>query len=503
MSNKRTSIEKSILSVSGIIIFAKVLGFLKQMFIAKIFGATLSTDVVMLSQGIITDLEYVLSQTMLTAFIPIYISVKADKTKNETRFTGNVFTLVSFLVVLVSIFLFVGAPIVARVIAPSYTSDETLFLIKNIRIYSTIPVVLFWMAFFNALLKANERFIPGEFISVNQSIIYVITIAAFSKRCGVDTLIIAFFIYAFTNFVYLMLCSQKLWNGPKFSFWQDSDIWQLLKMVGPLLLGLATIYINQQVDRMLASGLGAGAVTALSYSAVLTNLVTGFIGSLCGIIFTYVAKYVVDNNDESAAKLVQNIMVIFITILIPIMLVTVFNSNDIVKVVFGRGEFDANAVNKASQALIGYSFVFIPYVVRELLTRLQYSYKESKKPMINSVVSIMINIVLSIIFSKTWGILGITIASSISVVTCAIMNAISSRRYNEYLSVFFLVKPAVLWMGGIFSATIGILILKSLCVNFSPLIRLVIISFGGILIYSIIEIPIIGKYTRLYLIKDK
>lgn len=495
---KKRSILKLIISVSGIIIFAKILGFVKQMLIAQKFGATTGTDIVLLSQGIITDFEYLLSQTMLTAFVPIYISVKADENKDENVFTGNVCSLFSIIIILISIALFFLAPIVAKILAPSYTTSEAVLLVKYIRIYATIPVVLFLMSLFNALLKANEYFTPGELISVNQSIIYIVVLSLLSKMLGVDALVIAFFLYAIANLIYLMFCSRNLWYGPRFSYSHDKDIAQLFKMVGPLLLGLSTIYINQQVDRMLATGLGEGAVTALSYGAVLSNLITGFIGSICGIVFTYVAKFVSDNKDESAAKLIQDMMIVFITILIPVTLVTVFNSNDIVKVVFGRGKFDLNAVEKASQALIGYGFVFISYVIRELLTRLQYSYKESKKPMLNSVISIIFNVFLSIALSKSLGILGITIASSVSVLICAILNVISSRKHNKYLSINAFIKPIIYWGIGTMGIIVCFFVLKNITVECMPVIRLIIVSIGGMIVYFIIELPLIWKYLNKY-----
>lgn len=59
-------------------------------------------------------------------------------------------------------------------------------------------------------------------------------------------------------------------------------------MMGPLLLGYSLVYINQMVDKMLVSGLEAGAVTSLNYAAVLSNLVGTFITTFASILFAYV-----------------------------------------------------------------------------------------------------------------------------------------------------------------------------------------------------------------------
>ena len=58
---------KNILSVSGVLILVKALGFFKQMVIAGIFGANAETDLINLSYGFIGDIQYLLVQVMLTA----------------------------------------------------------------------------------------------------------------------------------------------------------------------------------------------------------------------------------------------------------------------------------------------------------------------------------------------------------------------------------------------------------------------------------------------------
>ena len=72
--SKKRGIFKAVFSVSFVLLIAKILGFVKQIIVANAFGATVDTDVIALSQGIITDFEYLIAQTMITAFIPIYIS---------------------------------------------------------------------------------------------------------------------------------------------------------------------------------------------------------------------------------------------------------------------------------------------------------------------------------------------------------------------------------------------------------------------------------------------
>lgn len=484
------SIFKTVFSVSSILLFAKLLGFVKQIIVSNAFGATIDTDIISLSQGVITDFEYIISQTMLTAFVPIYIAIK-EIGGNERHFVANVLKIFVIVSIIISTLIFAFAPLISKILAPSYQGDVAESLVYNVRIYAFSLVILTLIAIYNALLKANKIFLPGEIISVNQSLAFIICVLMFGSTLGVEALIISFFVYIFINILYLGAFSKKYWSLNIRGFELDDNIRKLLKMIAPLLFGYAMLYINQLVDKILASGIGDGAVTAMGYSAVLTNFVTGFIGSICGIAFTYIAQNVAGKSDEMAASIVEYFIVFFVTFLIPISIISTVNAREIVSVVFGRGAFDANAVEYSTYALMGYGFVFIPYVLRELFTRLQYSYHDSKQPMINSTISIVCNIVLSIIFSRFWGILGITVASSISVLVCAILNILASRKYNRHLKISSFNKQFMFWLAG-GTICLGInLILRDYLNISNVFLRFVVLSFLTFASYGIVVSPII------------
>ena len=76
---KTRSIARSLLSVSGVVILVKLLGFIKQVISADLFGATIRTDLISISEGLITNMDYLLVQALSTAFIPTYLAVTAEE----------------------------------------------------------------------------------------------------------------------------------------------------------------------------------------------------------------------------------------------------------------------------------------------------------------------------------------------------------------------------------------------------------------------------------------
>lgn len=160
---KTNSILSKVISVSGIVLIAKLLGFLKQMITANAFGATLQTDMISISEGLITNIDYLIVQAFVTAFVPIYISIKVHD-KDYNKFFSNTVTFMMLISIVITV-VFVGfSPLLAKVLAPSYSYEETQMLSRYIMVLSPALILILQIAVINALLKANEKFNPGEMI---------------------------------------------------------------------------------------------------------------------------------------------------------------------------------------------------------------------------------------------------------------------------------------------------------------------------------------------------
>lgn len=73
MTIKKNHIVSTIFSITGLLLVSKLLGFVKQMVTASAFGATLETDLINLSQGLIGNFQYLLVQSVLSALIAVYL----------------------------------------------------------------------------------------------------------------------------------------------------------------------------------------------------------------------------------------------------------------------------------------------------------------------------------------------------------------------------------------------------------------------------------------------
>ncbi len=455
-------LARSMIFVTAIIMIAKMLGFIRQIITGNAFGTTIDTDLIMLGQGTVQDLDFVLSQTLITSFIPIYLAEKKQGNHVAKGFASNIFKIVIALGILSTLGLWLFAPIISRILAPSYTTELSSQLATYIRIYSTSFVFIAEIGVFNALLKANEHFYAGEMIGIFQSLSFIGCIVFLKRIYGVNTLNIAFFLSVFICFAFLFVLSKKYWSIEKGNPFKNKSVVRFLKTTGIVLFGYSMIFVNQQVDKIIVSGMGDGIITAVHYGAVLSNFVCTIIASMGGILFTYITNAIIENADREAASMSFRFAKIFTLYLIPATAIGWVYSESIVRLIFGRGEFNETSVLNCAMALKGYCISFVPFVFRELYGRMLYAYEESKHVTINSTLSILVNILLSVILSRTCGVVGVTLASSIAVIICAFLNLYHAHKKNEYVDLREMLQHIFRWIGGLIVFYIIVILLKKI-----------------------------------------
>lgn len=493
----KRGIFKTVFSVTGVIIAAKLLGFAKQAVTAGLFGASLETDLISLSQGLLGNLDYVLVQILMTSFTALYIRLSDTCPGEIHRVISDTIKAFFLIAAAAATLTFAAAPLAARVLAPSYDAANLARLTGYIRIYLPLLPLFAFSAVFTALLNANKRFLPPELVSVNQSILSLLILPLLCRTLGERSLILTFFAYTFWNFLFLGFLSRRYWRlkrgGNPFA---NPRVRELLRMCAPLLLSYSMVFINQQVDRSLSSGLGMGAVTALDYGSILANLVGTFIVSFCSILFTYTAAAISRGEYQRAAALAARVSSLLILVFLPVCLLAALCAGDIVSIAFGRGAFDAEAVASTAQALRGYAFSFIPLVLREVYTRFQYGYGDTRRPTAASCASIVCNIILSILLSRLWGIFGIAFASSVSVLVCGLLNLFCSRRLNRSLEFTPLTRGLPLVLLGSGACLAAAVRVNALLAAAAAYLRFPAVALCGLAAYFFFIAPILWRLLK-------
>jgi putative peptidoglycan lipid II flippase len=253
----------------------------------------------------------------------------------------------------------------------------------------------------------------------------------FADQIGVWALVISVPISFFVQ--WLLLYSKGKRYGElsiKYGL-KDDAIKTLIIQATPILISQATVEINQVVDRALLSSIGEGTLTAVSYSAILFQFASQLITApLATVMFTELSEAGASNDDDSIRNILNGCYRILILVCTPIILLIYWCGFDIVDIVYGHGNYSHQAVIQSAIGLKMYGFSLLPVGIKTVLSRAYYAKKDTLRPMVIGIIEVSINIFLSIILVKPFGIWGVVGATSIaSIIMIIVMLIDFNRKY--------------------------------------------------------------------------
>lgn len=162
---------------------------------------------------------------------------------------------------------------------------------------------------------------------------------------------------------------------------------------------------------------------------MLNGFVQGlFVVPIATVIYPMISKMVAEDNMDGLKSSVSEAINSISLLVIPATIGAMCFAELLVKLLFGRGAFNSQAVSMTSNALFYYSIGMLGFGLRDIISRAFYSLQDTKTPMVNAAIAMAMNIVLNIILSKFMGIGGLALATIISAIFCTVLLFISFRK---------------------------------------------------------------------------
>jgi len=413
-----------------IILTSKITGFFRDIILAQTFGAGKITDAYLTALNIPVVLFDGISAALGTTFIPIYFKIKSSKGQGEVnKFTSN---LLNIVIIISTIFVLLGTiftPYIVKIFAVGFRGDvfDLTVSYSKILIFSMIFIAINGLVS-SYLVASGNVYISGA-ITIPFNILIIISIVVASTTGSYTMVYGTLIAYVAQLLFQLPLLIKK---GYKYKFiinLKDENIRQILFLVVPVFLGSYINQINAVVNRTLASTLDSGSITALNYANKLNMFAVGVIAvTISTVMYPILSKLASEGNKRLfKINLLKSINMIVI-IMLPIMIIMTTFSTEIVKVLFEEGSFNSHDTYLTSTALFFYSIGIVAYALKELLAKSFYSLQDTKTPVRNATIAVIINIILSMTLSKRMGIGGLALSSSISATVTTILLLISLRK---------------------------------------------------------------------------
>ena len=409
---------KSTGTFSFFTIISRLLGYMRDILIAVFLGAGPLADAFFVAFRIPNTFRRLFSEgTFNAAFVPSYSSIN-NKKKSE-NFANNIFSLLILgllsLVFLIEIFM----PIFVFLIAPGFEGDNSKMELAITLTRITFPFLLFvsLASFLSAILNSHNKFAAASAAPIILNI-FLILVLIFGKM--LDDQLVYYLSYAvtisgITQFIFLYFFVKKNYEPQfKFSFKIDGKIKLFFKKLLPSIFSSGVTQINILVGTIIAS-FQASAVSYLYYADRIYQINLAIAGIAIGtVILPQLSKHV-QNKKKEKIHLIQNkALELSLFLSIPAAIALLIASEEIISSLFGYGSFDQESVKKSAQALFYFGLGLPAFSLIKIFSTFFFARHETKIPFYISLISVLLNIFISIIFFKEIGFLIIPMATTIS-----------------------------------------------------------------------------------------
>jgi putative peptidoglycan lipid II flippase len=209
----------------------------------------------------------------------------------------------------------------------------------------------------------------------------------------------------------------------------DEGLKKMGVLVIPVLVGMSIQYVNFFVERILASSLVEGSISALTFGNRLNMFVFGIVSvSIASVFYKSVSDLAAKSDINGLKIMVQRVLGMLVFLLVPATVGMMTLYLPITQMVFERGAFDAAASELTGGVFFWFSLGLIGYAVREMLTRAFYAMQDTKTAMINGGVAVALNAALCVVLTPVMEVNGLALSMSISGLFSAFLLLISLRR---------------------------------------------------------------------------
>ena len=456
----KKNIIKTFSTVFILTFVSKILGLLRDIVFANFYGTSMEATAYFTAIKIPTQIvDLVLSSAIVSVFVPVFNEIMKKNGKDKANsFAGNFINVITLIATSISIIGIVFAPQIVGTLAGGFDAQTYNLTVELIRL--TFPMIIFTaMAFsFVGLLQSYGEFNIPAMISGVSNLVVITFLLVFSGRTGIKgvaiCMVIAWLLQLLIQLPFARKYGFKFCNKLDF---KDPNLKKVFILAVPILLSTAVLPVNNLVSTRLASGMGESAVAALEYAYKLYIVISGvFTYAVGNIIFPELSRASAEKDSMQFKEIITKAIRLLAFILVPLTLGIMIYRQDIVSVMYERGEFDAMSTDQTSGALLYYAIGIIGAGVVEVMNKSFYAKQDTKTPLKVGICVIIINVLLSVILGKTeMSFNGLALATSITAILNAIILLVMLNKNEKGI----VNKELLIYLGKIAISAVGMVAL--------------------------------------------
>ncbi len=439
------SADKSFLRSSSVVttmtFLSRILGLVRDYFVARYFGANGLTDAFLVAFRIPNFLRRLFGEGAFSqAFVPILAEAKANhneiEVQNVINHIGTKFLKVLVILTLIAVII---APVIIFMFAWGFyfDADPTKFNLASDMLRVTFPYLLLisLTAFSGSILNTYDRFAVPAFTPVLLNISMILSAVYLSKHLETPIMALAWgvLIGGIVQLLFQIPFLLKLKKMPRLVKGEHEAVKTLKNRMLPALFGVSVSQINLLIDTMIATVLVSGSVTWLYYSDRLLELPLALIGiALATVALAKLSNHYANQDEQKFTQTIDYALKIGLILGAPACAGLVLLAEPLLITLFQYDAFTPYAAQQSSLSLMAYAAGLMAFIMVKILAPAFLARGDTKTPVKVGVIAMISNVFLNIFFAYHYAHIGLAIATSLS----ALINAVLLYYYLRKDDIF-------------------------------------------------------------------
>jgi len=458
---------RALATVGSMTLVSRILGFLRDTIIARVFGAGVYADAFFVAFKIPNLLRRLFAEGAFSqAFVPILAEYKTRRGHEATQdLVDHVATLLGLILFGVTVIGVLAAPVLVYISAPGFAATPQKFDLTVQLLRLTFPYILLvsMVSLAGGVLNTYSKFSVPAFTPVllNVSFIGCALWLAPYFHPPILVLGIGVVLGGILQLAFQVPFLSRIGLLPRFRLnLRDEGVWRILKQMGPALFGVSISQISLLINTIFASFLVTGSVSWLYYADRLMEFPTGMLGVALGtILLPSLAKHYADKSTEEYGRLLDWGLRLTLLLALPAALALALLAVPLISTLFYYGKFTANDLWMTRQALMAYSVGLIGLIMVKVLAPGFYARQNIKTPVKIAIFTLVATQAMNLVFIGPLKHAGLALAIGLGACLNAGLLYYKLRRHNIYhpqpgwgsyflkVVVALMVMAIALWFG--------------------------------------------------------
>lgn len=397
---------KALAAVSSLTLVSRILAFVRDMLLARIFGAGVANDAYIIATRLPNLLRRIFAEGAFSqAFVPIFGEYKNRRGHDETKLlVDHVTTMLALALFVVTLVGIVAAPIIIYVTAPGFVQDAGKFdlTVQMLRITSPYIFFISLVAVAAGILNTYNKFWVSAFAPVLLNICLIGSALWLTPYFDQPILALAWawLLAGVVQLAFQVPFLKKIGMLPSIRFsLKDEGMWRVIKQMGPAVFGVSIAQISLIINTIFASFLVAGSVSWLYYADRLMEFPTGLLGVALGtILLPSLSKLHANNDTAEYSKMLDWGLRLTFMLALPSALALGMIAVPLLATLFQHGAFTAHDVLMSRTALVGYSVGLIGLILVKILAPGFYARQNIRTPVKIGITTLFATQAMNLLF---------------------------------------------------------------------------------------------------------